>query len=127
MMRGGRQRHRVANAIGVAASIGSVLITAAVGGGPAFAAPVGVSVDAVPGAAPGVSTVLPRGDIAPAPLARFYRQRITWTDCGDSAQCATVKVPRSYDRPDGATLRVAVSRRVNRTGFSGSWCLSGEP
>ena len=36
---------------------------------------------------------------------------LAWEPCGDAgAECTTVEVPRDYDRPDGDTLEIAVSR-----------------
>lgn len=45
-----------------------------------------------------------RGAKAPAPLA--------WKPCGDAANvtCATVSVPRDYERPQGATLSLFVAK-----------------
>ena len=40
-------------------------------------------------------------------LSRFYQQDLTWTDCG-GAKCTKVEVPIDYDKPDGATLQLAV-------------------
>jgi pimeloyl-ACP methyl ester carboxylesterase len=36
---------------------------------------------------------------------------LTWRECGDSFQCATLPVPLDYDRPDGAVVDLAVIRR----------------
>ena len=40
-------------------------------------------------------------------LARFYRQDLGWSDCGDN-QCARLTVPVDYSHPEGATLRLAL-------------------
>jgi pimeloyl-ACP methyl ester carboxylesterase len=48
---------------------------------------------------------------APTPdLARFYEQKVDWTDCKGGFECARVVVPVDYADPDGPTLRVAVNR-----------------
>jgi len=36
----------------------------------------------------------------------------TWTGCGDRLQCATLEVPVDWDDPDGATIDLAVVRRM---------------
>lgn len=44
-------------------------------------------------------------------LARFYTQKVEWSDCGDTKpqpQCAWVEVPVDYDKPDGDTIRLRV-------------------
>lgn len=41
-------------------------------------------------------------------LARFYHQRIDWTSCHDTYQCATLTVPLDYRHPEGRTLRLAL-------------------
>jgi pimeloyl-ACP methyl ester carboxylesterase len=46
---------------------------------------------------------------APSPaLARFYSQRLDWTDCGDGNECARLTVPLDYRRPGGRTIRLYV-------------------
>ncbi|MEU5216958.1 alpha/beta hydrolase [Streptomyces sp. NPDC020807] len=51
---------------------------------------------------------------AAAPLTRYERQKPRWAPCEDegpaSYECATIKVPLDYARPDGRTLDLAVSR-----------------
>ena len=42
-------------------------------------------------------------------LARFYGQRLAWSECGDH-QCATLEVPLDYERPGGRTIDVALLR-----------------
>ncbi|WP_024803300.1 alpha/beta fold hydrolase [Nocardia sp. BMG51109] len=62
-----------------------------------------------------VSPASAEGD-PPAALARFYDQALDWKPCGDpaldgaGAQCAGVRVPLDYGRPDGRTTTVAISR-----------------
>lgn len=40
-------------------------------------------------------------------LSRFYKQRLKWTACGDD-RCTRLTVPIDYDKPDGATIALAV-------------------
>ncbi|RFS81972.1 alpha/beta fold hydrolase [Actinomadura spongiicola] len=61
---------------------------------------------------------------APAgPLSRFHQQRLVWKACtlgpddqvgkdldAAGARCADVTVPLDYSRPDGRTIKVAISR-----------------
>lgn len=50
------------------------------------------------------------GESGPAGLSSFYKQKLTWTDCGAS-QCTWAKVPVDYEKPDGETLRLRVKVR----------------
>jgi len=60
-----------------------------------------------PGATPGTAgtagTATPPGTGTPSALH--------WTGCGQRVQCATLRVPRDWARPDGETLDLAVARR----------------
>jgi pimeloyl-ACP methyl ester carboxylesterase len=49
---------------------------------------------------------LPSGKEA---LAKFYTQDLAWSKCGPN-QCATLRVPIDYTKPDGGTLKLAVLR-----------------
>ncbi|MGZ4662368.1 MAG: alpha/beta hydrolase, partial [Arthrobacter sp.] len=44
---------------------------------------------------------------APAELRSFYSQRIDWTPCESSFQCAKIKVPLDYSKPDGDHIELA--------------------
>lgn len=49
-------------------------------------------------------------DRPPRPdLADFYGQRLDWQTCGDH-ECARLRVPLDYDRPEGRTLQIALLR-----------------
>ena len=41
------------------------------------------------------------------PLARFYSQRLDWTEC-EGAWCAQLEVPVDYEQPQGDTIELAV-------------------
>jgi pimeloyl-ACP methyl ester carboxylesterase len=43
-------------------------------------------------------------------LARFYRQQVTWSDCGEGFQCAEVTVPVDWAQPAGETIQLAAKR-----------------
>jgi len=51
---------------------------------------------------------------APLASARQVASHVTstlvWSDCADGAQCATLTVPRDYDRPNGPTFELAITR-----------------
>ncbi|SCK45647.1 alpha/beta hydrolase fold [Streptomyces sp. WMMB 714] len=50
----------------------------------------------------------------PSDLKRYYEQKLTWRDCGDGDgfQCAKMKAPLDYDKPDPADdLNLAVARK----------------
>jgi len=51
----------------------------------------------------------PSSESAPAGLSAFYGQKVSWSGCG-KAQCAKVKVPIDYAKPDGATTSLSVKR-----------------
>ncbi|WP_307031667.1 alpha/beta hydrolase [Arthrobacter globiformis] len=44
---------------------------------------------------------------APEGLKDFYSQKIVWEPCEDKLQCAKVKVPVDYAKPDGDTIELA--------------------
>ncbi|MFC7976587.1 alpha/beta hydrolase [Streptomyces cinereoruber] len=53
---------------------------------------------------------------APEALKEFYAQKLKWRDCGvESFQCATLRAPLDYAKPDGEEIELAVSR-VRATG-----------
>jgi pimeloyl-ACP methyl ester carboxylesterase len=53
---------------------------------------------------------LPRS--TPAALSPYYRQKLTWRDCGAPGfQCATLKAPLDYARPSAGQVRLAVARK----------------
>ena len=49
----------------------------------------------------------------PANLKRYYKQKLSWRDCGDDGfQCAEMKVPLDYRHPDpGEDVKLAVARK----------------
>jgi pimeloyl-ACP methyl ester carboxylesterase len=49
--------------------------------------------------APGQVTSTPTGEKVDAALAPYYSQILTWVECGDGAECTTVRVPRDWDNP----------------------------
>ncbi|WP_282698109.1 alpha/beta hydrolase [Streptomyces sp. CC208A] len=53
---------------------------------------------------------------SPAALKKYYGQKLAWRDCGvPGFQCATLRAPLDYAKPDGPRIELAVSR-VKATG-----------
>ncbi|MCI5825991.1 MAG: alpha/beta hydrolase [Arcanobacterium sp.] len=50
----------------------------------------------------------------PAGLEIFYRQGVSWRECGESLECGHYTVPLNYADPKGAVLRIAVTKHVAR-------------
>ncbi|GAP56871.1 putative hydrolase Mb2248c [Arthrobacter sp. Hiyo6] len=44
---------------------------------------------------------------APAELKQFYTQKVSWAACESKFQCAKVKVPLDYSKPDGGSIEIA--------------------
>lgn len=53
--------------------------------------------------------------VAPADLAPFYAQTLTWRPCADGMTCAWLTVPLDYADPAGSTVRLRIAR-VTATG-----------
>lgn len=57
-----------------------------------------------------VLTALPRA--TPAALSPYYAQKLNWRSCGvPGFECATMKAPLDYEKPDAGDVRLAVSRK----------------
>src|SRR5580658_9031996 len=56
-------------------------------------------------------TAAPDPSTDPA-YARFYDQKLDWTACAGGLQCAWVTVPRDWTNPGGATIALAVNRKL---------------
>ena len=57
---------------------------------------------------------------APEGLKDFYSQTIVWKPCEDKLQCAKVKVPVDYAKPDGDTIELAVVKVASTGNKKGS-------
>ncbi|MGW0769279.1 alpha/beta hydrolase [Streptomyces sp. NPDC002676] len=68
---------------------------------------VGITATLIPALAPAQAS-------AAEPLQRFENQKPAWHRCDASQpaafQCATIKVPLDYSRPDSKTIKLAISR-----------------
>ena len=47
---------------------------------------------------------------SPAGTDAFYKQRLSWKDCGGGFQCATAQVPLDYAKPTNGRLSIALIR-----------------
>lgn len=63
---------------------------------------------ATPAALAQDGSALPTSDLSP-----YYAQKLTWAPCGEQ-ECAWLQVPRDYDDPNGAVLRLRISRTPAR-------------
>lgn len=52
---------------------------------------------------------------APDGLKDFYSQKVVWEPCEDKLQCAKIKVPLDYTKPDGKTIEIA-TLKMSSTG-----------
>ncbi|MFD3521791.1 alpha/beta hydrolase [Streptomyces sp. NPDC058653] len=49
---------------------------------------------------------------APAALKKYYGQKVDWRGCGvPDFQCASLRVPLDYDRPNGTEIKLAIARK----------------
>ena len=61
-------------------------------------------------AADAVLAALPRS--TPSALSPYYGQKLSWRTCGTAGfECATMKAPLDYARPDAGDVRLAVARK----------------
>lgn len=89
---------RTVGAVALAITLASCTLFGGGGDGGSSAAPSGAPGKADP------SIV----DAAPADLRDFYSQQIDWKPCEEGAfQCAKVKVPLDYSKPDGDRIELA--------------------
>ncbi|WP_128984380.1 alpha/beta hydrolase [Streptomyces roseicoloratus] len=85
---------RLLRSTAIALAVGGLVLSGCTDGSGAAAPP-----SSTPGAA------------GPAPLAAYYGQKVSWRDCGvPDFQCATVRVPLDYAKPDGERVELAVTR-----------------
>ncbi|MCD9875332.1 alpha/beta hydrolase [Streptomyces guryensis] len=79
----------------------ALLVSACSSGGPASTS--GNAADAVLAALP---------QSTPSALSPYYGQKLSWRSCGAPGfQCATMKAPLDYARPDAGDVRLAVARK----------------
>lgn len=59
-------------------------------------------------------------DAAPAELRSYYGQQVSWTSCEEQFQCAKVKVPLDYNKPEGDSIEIAALRLPAKGNKKGS-------
>ncbi|MGV9231807.1 alpha/beta hydrolase [Streptomyces nigra] len=97
-----RRRSRRAGTLGALLGAAALLVSACSSGG--AAEPAGNP------AAGAALAALPRS--TPAALAPYYDQKLSWRACGvPGFQCATLKAPLDYAKPDAGETRLAVARK----------------
>ncbi|HET7902381.1 MAG TPA: alpha/beta hydrolase [Candidatus Nanopelagicales bacterium] len=69
-----------------------------------------------PTATPSASASTQAG-VDPA-LAPYYAQKLSWSSCGGSFQCAAMTVPLDYAQPTGETIKISVLRLRSSGGGS---------
>ncbi|MBL1107043.1 alpha/beta fold hydrolase [Streptomyces sp. 5-8] len=70
----------------------------------------GTSTTSAGGTVEAALAALPRS--TPSALASYYDQQLRWRDCGvPGFQCATMKAPLDYAKPDAGAVRLAVARK----------------
>ena len=57
---------------------------------------------------------------APAELRSFYSQQVNWSPCEKNLQCAKIKVPLDYSKPDGDTIEIAALKVATKGNKKGS-------
>ena len=99
---------------GVLAAVAGVCLGAGAGVVPAAAVP---AAGPAPAASSNSKAAVPQG------LESFYGQKVEWYDCVATAgveksadktgfQCAKVKVPLDYSKPDGQTIEIAMKKHL---------------
>lgn len=63
---------------------------------------------------------------APKGLQAFYSQKVVWGPCEDKMQCAKVKVPLDYAKPNGETIEIA-ALKIASTGANKQGSLLVNP
>ena len=49
-------------------------------------------------------------EAAPADLRSYYKQQVDWVPCESDFECAKIKVPMDYSKPDGESIEIAALR-----------------
>lgn len=61
---------------------------------------------------------------APAELRSYYTQQADWTACESDLQCAKIKVPLDYGKPDGDTIEIAAIKLSTKGNSKGSLLIN---
>ena len=57
---------------------------------------------------------------APAELRSYYTQKADWTPCESDFECAKIKVPLDYSKPDGDSIEIAAIKLSTKGNSKGS-------
>ena len=79
------------------------------------------------GGAKSAETETPNPEIAssaPAELRSFYTQKTDWTACESDFQCAKIKVPLDYSKPDGDSIEIAAIKLATKGNSKGSLLIN---
>ncbi|AZP23450.1 alpha/beta hydrolase [Streptomyces aquilus] len=95
------RRHRRTRTGGAVLAVAALLVSAC-SSGSATGSP--------SSAAEAALAALPKA--TPAALTAYYEQKLSWRGCGvPGFQCATMRAPLDYDKPDAGDVRLAVARK----------------
>ncbi|MFJ9748929.1 alpha/beta hydrolase [Streptomyces chartreusis] len=104
--RGRSRNRRRAGMLGALVGVAALLASACTSGGSTHPG----SGPAEAGAAEAGLAALPRS--TPAALTPYYTQKLTWRSCGvPGFQCATMRAPLDYTRPEAGNTQLAVARK----------------
>ncbi|MGV9452177.1 alpha/beta hydrolase [Streptomyces sp. NPDC003635] len=96
-----RPRSHGIRAAGALLAVAALVVSACSAGG---------STSSASPAAEAALAALPQA--TPDALAPYYGQKLNWRDCGvPGFECATLRAPLDYAEPEGAEVRLAVSRK----------------
>lgn len=75
--------------------------------------------------AKGASTPNPEiASAAPAELRSYYTQKADWTACEADFECAKIKVPLDYSKPDGDSIEIAAIKLSTKGSSKGSLLIN---
>jgi pimeloyl-ACP methyl ester carboxylesterase len=73
----------------------------------------------------GEVTVTTHTDESVAPeLEQYYKQDVTWKNCGSGSDCTTLKAPVDWDDPSGEQIELAISRHKASAQSMGSLLIN---
>ena len=73
------------------------------------------------------SSISPDPEIAsaaPAELRSYYTQQVNWTPCETDFECANIKVPLDYSKPDGDRIEIAALKLSTKGTSQGSLLIN---
>ena len=61
---------------------------------------------------------------APAELRSYYTQKVVWSACEADLECARIKVPLDYGKPDGDSIEIAALKLATKGNSKGSLLIN---